>query len=169
MSTLALGEARAQIETDLNDTALQAVIDDAEAEIVERIGAINLQVDIFREEGSLLFLSRKMLTPTMVVEEVCGVSTTLATNDYKVREANRVLERLRTGTNPRRFWGDVVTVTYVPEDDTVRRKQVVIDLVKLAIAYTGQKSERIGDYTSTSQDYKDERSDLIDRLRSWSF
>ncbi len=168
MSTLTLGEARAQIETDLNDTALQTLIDDAEAEITERVGAIDSQVDIIREDSvKLLFLSRKVKTMTSIVEEVGTVSTTLATNDYVLRENNRVYERLSTGTNPRRYWAPLVTVSYVPQDDTKRRKQVAIDLVKLAIAYNALSSYRAGDYSESAKNYRDERDDIIDRLRSW--
>lgn len=168
MSTLSVAEARAQIETDVNDTALQALIDDAEAEIETRVGAISSQVDVIIEEkANLLFLTRRLDEAgdiTSIVEENGSASTTLVASDYKVR-GSRSIERLSTGTNPARYWAPIVTVTYAPHDDTVRRKQIAIDLVKLAIVYNGLSSERVGDYSSAAKNYEEERSDLIDRLR----
>jgi len=186
MSTLSLGEARAHIETDLNDDALQLLIDDAEAEITEQVGALASQVDIFTNEessmqffyaretdGLYVFLARKASSISSIVEKVrwgAGYLTqTLAADDYLLRENNRVIERLASGTNPRTMWGNVVTVTYVPQDDTIRRKAVTIDIVKLEIAYNGVQSERVGNYSSSSKDHMLERNQLIQRLRSWSF
>lgn len=169
MSTLTLGEARAQIETDVNDVALQALIDDAEDEITVRVGSIDSQVDIIREDNvKLLFLTRKVKTITSIVEEVDGISTTLTTSDYVLREASRVCERLQSGTHPSRYWAPVITVSYVPQDDTKRWKQITIDLVKLALAYNAVGSYRSGDYSESAVKYDEERTALIDRLRSWS-
>jgi hypothetical protein len=188
MSILTIREARAFIETDLIDFALQMLIDDAEAEITEQVGKIDSQVDIFSEEQMpmafytgderpYLFLTRKAVSITSIIEKVRwgggywgnGYTIyTLASDDYFLRENNRTIERMAHGTNPRNMWGNVVTVTYVPQDDTARRKQVAIDLVKLAVTYNGVDTERIGDYSSVSKNHNEERNRLISRLRSWS-
>lgn len=166
MATILLAEVRQHIETDLIDSALQTLIDDAEEEINVVIGLVTSETDEFNEERTTkLFLTRKATSVTSVTEERGGVSTVLAANDYQLRLGGRMIERLSTGTNPCTVWGDVVTIVYVPQDDTKRRKVVIIDMVKLALVYNGQKSESVGDYSATAKDYDDERQRLIARLR----
>jgi hypothetical protein len=170
MSTLTLGEARSMIDTDLNDVALQLMIDDAEAEIAERAGSLASQVDEFKEElTNILVLSRKAASISSVVEKDgtggSYTSTALAATDYWLRQNTRILERLSSGTNPRQFWGDVVIVTYVPQDDTTRRKIVTVDLIKLALAFNGLRSESVGDYSASALEYEEQRQKIIDRLR----
>jgi hypothetical protein len=167
MATITLAEVRLHVETDLTDTALQMLIDDADAEIDEVIGLLTSETDEFNDERtSKLFLTRKATSITSVVEENWGTAVTLSANDHKLRLDGRMIERLNTGTNPASVWGDVVTIVYTPQDDTKRRKVVIIDLVKLALVYNGQKSESVGDYSATMKEYDDERQRLINRLRS---
>jgi hypothetical protein len=167
MATITLAEVRQHVETDLIDDALQMLIDDAIEEINEVIGFVSSETNEFYEERTTkLFLTRKAISINSVVEERGGTSTTLSANDYMLRLEGRMLERLGTGTNPCSVWGDVVTIIYTPQDDTKRRKVVIIDLVKLALVYNGQKSESVGDYSATAKEYDDERQRLIGRLRS---
>lgn len=171
MSTLTLAEAKAFIETDLSDTALQMLIDSEEAEIVYQIGAIASQVDDIVGENlsNIITLTRRASSITSIVEKVGSgtyTSTTLASNDYSLRHY-RILERLSSGTNQANTWGNIVTVTYVPVDDTARRKMVTVDLIKLAIVYNGLDSKRTGDYSEAQKkDYQAERERIISRLRA---
>jgi len=173
MSTLTLGQARQHIETDLNDDALQLLIDAAEDYIVEKAGELATQIDEYRGEilATILLLTRKATEITTVIEEIKSgdsyESTTLETDDYQLRHDGRMIERLRDGSNPRGTWGDVVTITYEPVDDTNKRKVATINLVKLDIEYNALKSERVGDYSSQSQDYETERARIVNGLKPW--
>lgn len=167
MALLTVAQARAHVETDLTDEALQRLVDDAELEIIEYAGEADEQVDETRNAqlSTCLLLSRKAVEVIAVVEEIGGDETTLAADDYRLRNGGHEIERLGDGTNPRTTWGETVTVSYVPADRAARRVRVMIDLVKLAVRYSGAKSESIGDFSSTSMDYEEERSRLLSRLR----
>jgi len=175
MSTLTVAELRQHLETDFADDALQLLIDDAEKEIIKRHGELNTETDTKTGEtlATALFLKRKAESISTVVEEIKSgdgyEETTLSSNDYKLRYGGRQIERLASGDNPRRTWGDVVTIIYTPKDETERRKRVAIDLVKLAAAYNALDSESAGDYKSQSKKYSAERNKLLKQLESWSF
>lgn len=172
MSLITVAEVRNHVETDLVDAALQQLIDDAELEIDIRIGAVSAQIDEIENDeplSALIFPTRKILSITSILEEIGDDITTLASNDFRLRQGGNAIERLSTGTNARSAWGEIMTVTYVPIDDTASRKRVTIDLLKLAVNYNALDSERIGDYSATSKKYEDERSALINRLASGSF
>lgn len=173
MSLLSVSELRQHFQTDLVDDAIQRLIDDAEREIDERHGELGTQTDTYRGEilATVIFLSRKAASISTVVEELRSGSdyevTTLSSDDYQLRSDGRQIERLATGTNKRSTWGDVVTVTYQPADETIRRRRVTIDLVKLAAAYNALDSETTGDYAKRSLRYTDERASLISQLETW--
>jgi hypothetical protein len=91
-------------------------------------------------------------------------TTTLAATDYRVRHGGRVLERIGNSVNPRWTWGHRVTITYIPVDDTTRRKGLIIDLVKLALRFSGATSQTIGNESESVPDYTGERERLLDGL-----
>ena len=43
-------------------------------------------------------------------------------------------------------------------------RKAVLDLVRLAVRYTGVQTERVGDYSETLRDYHDERNKVLARL-----
>lgn len=51
-----------------------------------------------------------------------------------------MLKRLPKGAN----WGAVVTVSYIPVDDSAAWKMAIIDLVKLTLARSPLMSESVG-------------------------
>lgn len=181
-SVLTVAEAKASIPgLSIADSAIQAAIDDIEAEIVDRFGAYGggSVTEHFgrREPGDglrKLVLRRKPVSITSVVEAL-GTSTsrTLSTNDYRL--VGYVLERLVSGDHLGYRWSHYgVDVTYVAADDTVRRKGATIDVLKLAVGFTGVAgSIRIGDYAATSgagngkpaDAVTSERSRILRRLR----
>lgn len=175
MSLVTLAFMRKHLETDLVDDALQRLIDDAESEIDERHGSLLTQTDEYHGDtmSNAVFLKRKATMITTVIEEIKSgggyEATTLAADDYELRYGGRQLRRLIDGTNPRSCWGDTVTVTYTPQDDTNRRIRVTIDMVKLAVVFNGLDSEKIGDYAAQSTKYEARRQELINRLTSWGF
>jgi hypothetical protein len=167
MALLTVAQVRAHVETDLADEALERLIDDADAEIIDRAGAVDEQTDEMHgvELATALCLSRRASEITEVVETVSEDETTLAADDYSLRAGGLFLDRLSTGTNGRSTWGDSVVVTYTPVDRTARRTRVLIDLVKLSVQYNALRSESVGDYSATSAEYETERERLLGRLR----
>ncbi len=156
------------VETDLSAEALDRLIDDAEQEIIAQYGAHDSQVEEISLtcNTSMLFPTRPVVSVTSIVEIVSGTETTLATDDYALRGGGWMIERLNTGTNLKASWARRVRVDYVPVDDSARRKRVIIDLVRLALQYNALKSEVIGDYESTSENYQDARLSLMSALSS---
>ena len=162
---LTVTQLREHVETDLADTALQRLLDSEDAEIVRRCGALASVTETIKGGGELLFLARPAASITTVTEEVYHASTTLATDDWELWWS-QALRRDDDGTNPRATWGDEVTVTYVPVSDAAQRALALIDLVKLALAYSGLQQQAVGqaDFSATGLDYRRERERILGRL-----
>ena len=175
MALVTVAILREHLETDIIDASVQRLIDDAESEIDEQHGELLTHTDEFHGEvtANAVFLSRIATAITTVTEEIKSggeyTATVLALDDYELKFRGRQLRRLVTGTNPRSRWGDTVTVVYTPQDDTNRRMRVAIDLVKLAVAFNGLDSEKIGDYAAQQTKYGVRRQEILNRLTSWGF
>lgn len=171
MSLLTVAEVRQEIETDLSDEAIQRNIDEQEQCLDRQIGKYDIQTDEIENDEPLpdiLFLSRKAKSITTVIERVNDTDTILAADDYRLKYNNTCLERLNTGTNARTYWGNYVKIIYTPESDVNIRKGVIIDLLKLKLAFNGQKREEIGDYKTEALEYEQQRKIIINRLKGWS-
>lgn len=166
MSLLTIAEARNHIETDIIDDALQQLIDDAEKEIDNSIGPVDSgTISLSTDNPSKIFwLDRKVESIDNITEERDSIETELDENDYRLINNGMAIERLTTGNNPQSDWGDYLTIEYVPVDDTDRRKRVIVDLVKLAVAYNGLNSRSLENYSESQKNYEDERAKLILRL-----
>jgi hypothetical protein len=165
MSLITIDELKTHVETDLTDAALQRIIDSQEALIVRRLGAHEVQCQVFSPNYQrVLYPYRKVSSITSIVEEVGDTETTLAADDYAVTADGRRIDRKQDGTNPRRFWGERVTVTYAPEGQADERKMVLIDLCKLTIEYNAKKSESTGDHSESAKDYTKEREEVLSSL-----
>ena len=168
MTLMTLPEVRQNVETDLEDDALQRVMDGVEQDIDQQFGAVASQVDDLEGGLKSLFATRPISSITTIVETVGTTETTLAADDYKLRH-NSQIDRLNTGTNSRIRWGDRVEVTYVPVDDTDKRRLVYIRLIELAIKYNALGNERVGDYSSQSVDFTAEREKILGGLKRKGF
>jgi hypothetical protein len=157
-------QIREHVETDLTDDALQRLIDAAE----EDLGSETAVVEYFRGLGRQVLHLRRLASAISSVTEhkadgdLALVVPGLTTADMRLLQG-RAVERLTTGTNPSSYWYEKTTVTYVP-NDLSRRKQCVIDLVRLAVERRGVASEGTGDYRFTGLDYEAERQKIIDSL-----
>jgi len=171
MSLITVDQLREHIETDMSDDALQRLADDAEAEIISKYGPHTSQVEPFLLDTaqSFLYLSRPVDAITSVVETVDGVETTLAADDYELVSQWRRINRLGTGTHGRTYWGEKVVVTYAVTDENAERTGVIIDIVKLEVEYTGNKSDDFGDVKMTRKDVRRERKELMSRLAGRSY
>jgi hypothetical protein len=171
-------ELREHISTSLTDSALQQIIDAEEEDIISRYGSHTSQVEEIEDDvpGSLIFPKRPVSSITSIVEiwpdSFIGGSTatTLAADDYEIVPGGREIRRLSTGTHPLAYWGNRVTITYVPVVDTAKRIRALIDLCKLTISATpGLKSESVGggEYSYTAAtDIGVEREKIYARLDS---
>src|SRR3990167_8626469 len=164
MSLLTTTEILTHIETDLETTALQRIIDAEEEEIVSRFGAHTSLTEEHVGGDLFLFLGRVISSITTVTEIEGTTETVLAANDYALRHSNRAIERLSTGTNARTAWAKRVRVVYAPDQDAARRKRVLIDLVQLATQYHGVKEESSGNWSSGYPDYQRERDAILSTL-----
>lgn len=164
MSLVDIEEVRALIETPLEDEALEALIEREEAVLVQRIGPnhdpVVPLVETVDGRGKDLFLSRPITTITTIEEARClgDEMTELTAEEFHIWHKQGRLTRL-----PRRTcWGEVVTVTYQPEDDTETRKALLIDLLRLTLERTGLKSENVaGEYSYTAPDWDASRDRLL--------
>lgn len=165
-----IDRVKERLSPDLSDDELNLLIEEATGEIVRRYGhAVSAgPVTVTLSGGNRsLFLDRPLdLGADVEVVEIDGdLETTLTADDFHVWHGGRLLERLSTGTNARSRWSNLVTVTYVPIDDTARRDETVIKLVKLSIDYEGGVSrEDIDGYSTTFSDYTKERESLLASL-----
>lgn len=167
MSLLSPAELKEHVETDLGTSALQRLLDDAEGDIVARYGENAAEVDDLTGDGQLLFLTRRAGSITAVTERIYQTDFVLASNDYILRFRGGAMERLVAGSNPRYRWAPRVRVEYVPVDDTARRKRVIIDLCRLAVAHTGLQLSRDGDHDQRQfDDYQGEREAIMSTLNA---
>ncbi len=167
---ITVAELRENVETDLPESAIQRLIDDADQLVVAAYGANGgaTQTDDLAVDPSntLIFPSRPIDAVTTVTEYTSEtLSTTLDLTDYRVGHDGQSLLRLTGGSNPAASWPYRVVVVYVvATTDSPRRRGVVIDLVRLATGHTGLRSQRAGDYSEQSVDYETERSKILGRL-----
>ena len=165
---ITIDSLREHVETDINNLALQRILDAVDDEIVASVGPHASTGDVTEliMGGDVgLFLARPYTTITSI-SEVFGTAAavTLSTDDYRSWFGNRTLQRLTDGTNPQSRWGDRVTVIYEPLTDDNMRILSTIELVQLSLQYSGLQSEQAGDYRSTAKDHAKERAGIINRL-----
>lgn len=166
MSLLTIDELRAQVSTDLDDTQLQTVIDREETEVIRRYGAHydgSAITEVCDGGACGVYLKRRIGSVSAITEaqSLGGTQTTLtSTQYYAVANEGRII-RLSEGTR----WGRYVSVSYVPQDDSNLRKQVLIELVRQALEQTAMKSENIaGEHSYQAPDWEAQRRALYRRL-----
>lgn len=163
MSLVTPTDITARIKTTLAPAELQAVIDQAEADVIAAYGAHYVSGTTTVTEtlvGGLasLYLRRPLTSVTSVSDD--GVA--LAATSYRLWASQGRVERLPAGT----LWGSVVVIVYVPADDNLRRKAVIIDLVRLDLDRTALKSESIAqEYRYDAPDWDVERAAILRRLK----
>ena len=153
------------LESDLADPALQLLIDAAEAEIVERFGPHDSATEDFVGTSDLILLRRKATAITSVTEfDADNDPLVLNADDYALTNGGWTVLRLATGPNPASYFDRRVQIVYTPVDDSAKRKGVLIQLVKLAAAYSGYKRAQDPDGSITEHDYTAERSKILGQL-----
>jgi hypothetical protein len=127
------------IGLDLTDAALQSVIDAEEAELVRRFGPNYPGPQTETVSGrrvASLYLKRAIVSVTSITEYLFLGDTapvTLVAGDYLIWNEEGRIQRVPTGPNGAGHWGYRATVVYVPADDTVLRKSVLTELVRIGV------------------------------------
>lgn len=156
----------------LDDTALQLLIDAAEAEMIRYAGDPAASVVWVAGGQRVIALPRAAASITSIIEhdDRDGSQVTLAADDYLVDPGGYLIYRISTGTHPRsRWWGRIV-VTSAPADQDALWKGVELDLVRLMISYQpGASSETVGSWTTQLSsnsvwNNSEERASILDRL-----
>lgn len=170
MTLLTVAQARMRITTDLDDTDLAAIIADEQAMLVARLGAVPDGATAITETHYLdraqqsVYLHRPVLSVTTVTEAAAigETAATLTASQYTAISKQGRLIRLDAGAT----WGAVVTVTYVPEDQSAKWRAVLIELVRLAIEQTAMQAESVaGEYSYTAPNWNEARARLYRRLQ----
>ena len=171
MTLLTVAQFREHAPSTIVDAAIQSVLDAAEAEITAYAGPVGGAVtERVPGGGSSLVLSRRVSAVTSITETRSLTDTALAVDDWRQRSPY-VLERLRTGTNPRSAWAGAVAVVYTPVDDTAVRTMVQVALAKLDIATNpGLAAQTIGSWTeqyasNSAWNAAEERASILARLK----
>lgn len=167
MPLVTVADVRRKVQTDLDDTDLLDIITDEENEVIRRCGAHGDGVTAVTEvydgrERVNLFLRRPAVSVSSVTTAAKGGGTASAVSatSYQVWDNEGRIEHLGGS------WGSgIVTVTYVPVDDQARRRQVIVELVRLAVEQTAMKSESVGgEYSYQAPDWEQQRARLYRRL-----
>jgi len=160
------GDVRAHgLETDLTDEALEHMIQAEEAALIDRFGPHGSAVEDFVGRARTILLRRRAQAITSVTEyDAEHRPVSLAPEDYALVHDGWGLARLATGPHPATFWGRRVKVEYVPVDEIAKRRQIIIQLVKLTANYTGVARVSDPDGSITEHDYTAERNRILRQL-----
>lgn len=173
MAILTVSQLQEHLETDLGSDALQRLAEATEEMIDREDGGTAAVTEDFDAFDFLSGRDRRIYT-TRAISAITSITerespdddvTTLSADDYR-QQGDRTLTRLRDGTNPRLFWAPHVRIVYTPVVDSSIRELVQIDLVKMAINYTGAQRERMGDFDFLHVDHKKETESHLSRLRT---
>ena len=157
------------IETDLSNADLvgyaRAAIDEIAARGLGPQAAFDFV--LYGNGGTLLTLPRQADSVSAITEEGSPLS---AGTDYRLRNGGLFLERIRD--NYPYGWRGRITGTIAASTSNDRYDRVVIDLVKLALQYTGLDSQRDGDYAEEAagarggglNSYQMQRDQIISEL-----
>ena len=163
-------------ETDLSDAALTRLINAEVEEINRRYGSdasvteqhsLAVPMGVDHEEGQVIgrrriWTQQKISYVTSIKEgpslAAADLTVLVANTDYRVIYDGNVIERIDTDFQR---WVEII---YAPVSDSYRRDRVVIDLVKLAIQYSGLDSESVGDWSGSTLDYQKERESILSTL-----
>lgn len=147
---------RDHVETGMPDAALQMLVDEATAEVEARWGNDLSKTIRFEAWGKTkITLPRPALTITSVTElngqAIFLMTLSAAGNpDYMLSNNGWTLTRLTGGTYGWRYFSEFVDVVYVPKPEQALRNRMVIDLVKIELAYNALARETVGDYIAES-------------------
>lgn len=151
------------VQSGLPLSTLEVIIDAADAEIVRGFGPHDAShtARFYTDTTMTVYLQQPASAVTEVKEWLSSDDEddieALATTEYRVIANGRVIERVG------QYWRRNVKVTFTASDNA-RRAQVLVDLVRAELAYSGQSRERVGSY-DVSAIPQQERARILARLR----
>jgi hypothetical protein len=157
------------VESDLPDADLKAYATAAVQEITARGYGPQAAVDwVAYGSGTLISLYPAALSVADIEEDDVALTEGV---DFRLRPGGMFLERLSTDGYVIR-WGGRITGTTTLAAQSERYDRVVVDLVKLALEFSGLDSRRDGDYAEESigargggqEGYQEKREELIGEL-----
>ena len=161
---ISLEDLRDHLETGLVDDALEQLVDDIDTDIIRLFGPHDGELTIKTRPGSFM----KMAVLPRPAASVASIShrhdlhtdeTSIEVEDYELIHGGRALHK-RWG-----FWHQNVTVTFTPVEDNKRRVQVLVDVARLELQFTGVLRQQTGSYTEWTLDLVKERNRILGRLR----
>lgn len=165
-------EVRVLVETGIDDTELQEVIDRVEAEITEEIGAPYSDGETITETvegGSRNIYLKRPITSVTTLTEYSQLSDTTGTElteneSFYVWPGQGRIERISTVPGGV-LWSRRVKVVYVPVDQNKKREKAIIDLVRIDLSRTAMLQESVGgEYSFTAGNWEKERRRIMKRL-----
>ncbi len=176
---LSVAELRSLIQTDLTDPALALLEAIAESEIIGRYGPnypgpvtyTKTRTDPSVMNPNWVYLDRPIESVISITEyigdEVNETVQVLGATDYRIHYSGYGVERIGTGVMKSWLFGHRVVIVYTPKDDSMKRRGVIAELVRMSTRSTGLKTETTGNISSSGFDsYSQARQDLIDSLGS---
>lgn len=162
-----IGDLRLRVETDLDDTVLQRILDANVKAIARAAGSPTSEVETHSALGAqFLALSRRSTAFSSITERrrYSSDAVTLSANDYRKVGDYRLL-RLSDGDNPSGSWGSEVVVTYTPEVDTEVRDRVALDLCQVDIEFRPYDREQSPDWEGEQKDWKARRREVLTHVK----
>ena len=172
------------VQSRLPDAALEVYIDAADSRIIREVGphdGVLVQYETFTGQGyfesgislpySLYGNSQNeniyFHRPAESVSEVKvwhygnteANGTVLEAAQYRTENSGRVLVRVNA------WWEKHVKITYAPVAENPQRKQALVQLVKLALTFDGNKTSRVGSVMNSPADYAKEERRILNALR----
>lgn len=137
-----IDEIRTVVSSDLSTVELLQVVSREEQELVRRVGAHSGSVsETHPGKTKSIYLTRPIASVSSVSEYVylgdTAPQTLVLNTDYVLWEDQGRIERLYGCFGPK------VVVAFTPDDDTDLRKQVLIELVRIALNQSAYKSESV--------------------------
>lgn len=162
-----IADLRARVETDLEDTTLQRILDGA-VESIDRVAGKEAEATENHQarNASELSVVRPCATVTSITERrrVSSAPVVLAADDYLQVGEYRFI-RLGTGTNPASIWGDLVELVYVPDTDPETRDRAALDVAQIDIEFRAYDREKSGDWEGEQKDWKARRREVLAQVR----
>lgn len=168
MSLVQPSEVTPLVHTALSDAELQDVIDRVEAQLTELVGApydaaSPPTITETHAGYALSVFTRRPIGSIVSVTEYGSLADTTGTAltenvDYFVWAGQGRIDRIGLK------WSAKVTVAYQPENQLHKRRQAVIDLVRIWIQQRPFRSESVGrEYSYTAPDNWDEEMQRVIR------
>lgn len=171
MAILTTDEVREHVETDLVNDALDRLINNADQEIIDRLGVLASHTEVIEGDGlQSLILARRASSITSATERIDDTNNAVAADDYELMGDGYTLRRKQGTLFPAAEWRGIITVVYVPyggaTGELAARKKLLVDLVRLDVAYSATQSVTIGGVNQTSLDHGQERNALFASMLS---